>query len=145
MTEKSNPSLADEKETLIGLPDMEKRRILERWLDEVASEYPWVGSPQWDQEDPSTPNVPEKEQMKYIALKRSLGEEISDELKPVEQRGRLTLKQALERVIKEKELNNLSDKGIYKYTRASELFHAYNSKKDVYDHAITRGNTRDII
>lgn len=145
MTEKSNPTLADELENLTGLPDLDKRLMLDRWLDEVATDYPWVGSPQWNPEDPSTPPMPDIEAMKYIALKKSLGEEISDELKPVEQRGRLTLKQALERVMKEKELNNLSDKGIYKYTRASELFHAYNPKKDVYVHSITRGNTRDFI
>jgi integrase len=143
--ERSNPLLADKLEELEGLTEDSLRQELERWDEEVRGDYSYEGHREWDPNDPYTPPMPDKDKIAYIALKRRLGEPISKELEQVAEKSRLTLKQALAKVIEEKKADGLPHKSLLKYSRASELFHQITNRETHYVYSLNRGAVRTFI
>ena len=143
--ERSNPLLSDKLEALEGLTEDDIRHKLERWDDEVRVDYNYEGHQEWDPNDPNTPPMPDKDKLTYIALKRRLGEPINKELEQVEEKARLTLKQALANVIEEKKADGLPHKSLLKYSRASELFHQLSGRENHYVYSLNRGAVRTFI
>ena len=141
----SDPLLAEKKEQLKGMSQEELDNYLEYWSQTVASEYSYIDHPEWDSNNPSTPDMSESEKLNYIALQLARGKRLTPEEQGVADKAKMSLEYACEKIMQELETDGKDRKTILKYKRASDLFHQYLGKEQIIMDDIDRGMVRDFL
>jgi integrase len=134
--ETSNPRFFEYLKDYQGLTKEQAYDASVWWDHEIGDNYSHVGHPEWDGVNP--PPMPEKAELTYLGIQKARGKEVA-----IPDKYRLTLKNCLLKVLEEKQ--GISDKGLSKYKRATEVFHQFIGRDQQYAYALSRGIARKFI